>query len=65
MLWIAGGWIIIIIDRTAVWVIWPRQHMRRSFLRKAPLRSAFLKAGRIRVKYSHDNWYKKEGHSKL
>ncbi len=25
--------------------------------------SAFLKAGRIRVKYSHNNWYKKQGQS--
>jgi len=30
-------------------------------LSKAPLRSAFLKTGRIRVKYSHNTWTKKGG----
>jgi REP element-mobilizing transposase RayT len=30
-------------------------------LSKAPLRSVFLKTGRISVKYSHNNWYIKRG----
>jgi len=37
MLWIAGGWIVIITGRTAVWIIWSRQHSRRSVLSKAPV----------------------------
>jgi hypothetical protein len=61
MLRIAGGWIIIFIDRTAVWTIWPRQRSRRCVLRKAPLRSAFLKTRRNVVMYSHNYWYRKQG----
>ncbi|MHC4881423.1 MAG: hypothetical protein ACYTEN_05505, partial [Planctomycetota bacterium] len=34
---------------------------QRSVLSKAPLRYAFLKTGRLTVKYSHNNWYRKQG----
>jgi hypothetical protein len=33
-------------------------------LSKAALRSAFLKTRRIRVEYSHNNWYEKQGQAK-
>ena len=42
-------------------LVWAFLHPRPSVLSKAPLRSAFLKTGRIRVKYSHNNWYQKQG----
>jgi len=61
MLSIAGVWIIITIGRIARWIILPQRRLRKCVLSKAPLRYAFLKTGRIRVIYSHDNWYIKQG----
>ena len=56
MLWIVGGWIIIITGRIAVWIIWVRQLLRLSVLSKAPVPSALLKTKRMSVKYSHNTW---------
>lgn len=60
-LWIASGWITILIRRTAAWTIWPRRRSRRPVLNKASVLCALLEATSVHVKEFEGDWSRIRG----